>query len=409
MRLIAGSLLVVDMTTTIVSSAHCPSLSGVRRPPTNPPPSRRASTWRRRLRSGCIPQGCTRTPRESPRRQRGRSIRRGAVPARDSRTHRRSLRAAGGSRARARADGAPQGPAVRLRALPRDPERGDRAAVSGRTSPERSRHELGPASPSSARSVISGRSIDASTRTLESWRLESTGIGPTFGGRHRRSASTAPGIARNTCTNFGRKPRTACRGADCPSGSASRVTAREVSEPRIPSEAALIVRSPRSASRPARQSRGTRALRRRPRGHRVVSRAPSCGKAVLLDCGLFQGKRKESQEKDLRIQIPAAEIDAVVLSHAHIDHAGRQPYLAKLGYANTIFATPATRPVRDHARRLGAHTGIQEWSDGRPCDRSIESRDTIVARRDSPCRGHMGDRRAHRSAVTLASRGRIAA
>jgi metallo-beta-lactamase family protein len=69
------------------------------------------------------------------------------------------------------------------------------------------------------------------------------------------------------------------------------------------------------------------------------------GRTVLLDCGLFQGKRKDADEKNRRLPVAATEIDAVVLSHAHIDHAGRLPYLAKLGYANTIFATPATRDL----------------------------------------------------------------
>ena len=69
------------------------------------------------------------------------------------------------------------------------------------------------------------------------------------------------------------------------------------------------------------------------------------GRTVLLDCGLFQGRRSETQEKNLRLPLPVAEIDAVVLSHAHIDHAGRLPLLAKEGYANTIFCTPATRDL----------------------------------------------------------------
>jgi len=69
------------------------------------------------------------------------------------------------------------------------------------------------------------------------------------------------------------------------------------------------------------------------------------GRTILLDCGLFQGRRKESQEKNLRLPCPVAEIDAVVLSHAHIDHAGRLPLLTREGYANTIWATAATRDL----------------------------------------------------------------
>jgi metallo-beta-lactamase family protein len=69
------------------------------------------------------------------------------------------------------------------------------------------------------------------------------------------------------------------------------------------------------------------------------------GHTILLDCGLFQGRRKESQEKNLRLPLPVPEIDAVVLSHAHIDHAGRLPFLVAQGYDKTIWATAATRDL----------------------------------------------------------------
>jgi len=69
------------------------------------------------------------------------------------------------------------------------------------------------------------------------------------------------------------------------------------------------------------------------------------GKTVVLDCGLFQGKRSESQAKNLRLPLPIEEIDSVVLSHAHIDHAGRLPYLVRQGYQGTIWCTPATRDL----------------------------------------------------------------
>ena len=82
------------------------------------------------------------------------------------------------------------------------------------------------------------------------------------------------------------------------------------------------------------------------------------GKTVLLDCGLFQGQRSESHEKNLRLPIAVEEIDAVVLSHAHIDHAGRLPFLVRHGYAgHDLVHTGHARPVRRDARRLGAHPG----------------------------------------------------
>ena len=69
------------------------------------------------------------------------------------------------------------------------------------------------------------------------------------------------------------------------------------------------------------------------------------GKTILLDCGLFQGRRKESEAKNLRLPLPVEEIDAIVLSHAHIDHAGRLPFLVRHGFRGNIWATAATRDL----------------------------------------------------------------
>lgn len=69
------------------------------------------------------------------------------------------------------------------------------------------------------------------------------------------------------------------------------------------------------------------------------------GKTVLLDCGLFQGHRAESRRKNEVLPLPVDQIDAVVLSHAHIDHAGRLPFLVRSGYDGPIFATAATRDL----------------------------------------------------------------
>jgi metallo-beta-lactamase family protein len=69
------------------------------------------------------------------------------------------------------------------------------------------------------------------------------------------------------------------------------------------------------------------------------------GKTVLLDCGMFQGRREESRQKNTRLPLPVEEIDAVVLSHAHIDHAGRLPFLVREGYERMVYCTPATRDL----------------------------------------------------------------
>ena len=68
-------------------------------------------------------------------------------------------------------------------------------------------------------------------------------------------------------------------------------------------------------------------------------------KVVLLDCGMFQGHRSQAAEKNITLPVAVGDIDAVVLSHAHIDHSGRLPYLVRKGYGRTIFATAATRDL----------------------------------------------------------------
>ncbi|MDD8018508.1 MAG: MBL fold metallo-hydrolase [Bacteroidota bacterium] len=66
------------------------------------------------------------------------------------------------------------------------------------------------------------------------------------------------------------------------------------------------------------------------------------GKQILLDCGLFQGRRAETYERNRTFPFDPSSIDAVVLSHAHIDHAGNLPNLVKQGFSGRIFCTPAT-------------------------------------------------------------------
>jgi metallo-beta-lactamase family protein len=69
------------------------------------------------------------------------------------------------------------------------------------------------------------------------------------------------------------------------------------------------------------------------------------GKTVVLDCGMFQGRRSETATKNASLPVPTREIDAVILSHAHIDHAGRLPYLVREGYTRPVFCTPATHDL----------------------------------------------------------------
>ncbi|GIU76240.1 MAG: MBL fold hydrolase [Bryobacteraceae bacterium] len=66
------------------------------------------------------------------------------------------------------------------------------------------------------------------------------------------------------------------------------------------------------------------------------------GARLLLDCGLFQGRRKEARERNANFPFAASRISAVLLSHAHIDHSGNIPTLVKSGFEGPVYATPAT-------------------------------------------------------------------
>ncbi len=69
------------------------------------------------------------------------------------------------------------------------------------------------------------------------------------------------------------------------------------------------------------------------------------GYNILLDCGLYQGRRKKAFEINRTFPFDPTKIDAVILSHAHIDHAGNVPSLVSKGYRGPIWATPATRDL----------------------------------------------------------------
>jgi len=79
---------------------------------------------------------------------------------------------------------------------------------------------------------------------------------------------------------------------------------------------------------------------------------------VLLDCGLYQGRRHESYERNKHLPVDRKNLIAVVLSHAHIDHSGALPMLIKLGYEGPIYSTPATRDLATVMLRDSAY--IQE-------------------------------------------------
>lgn len=69
------------------------------------------------------------------------------------------------------------------------------------------------------------------------------------------------------------------------------------------------------------------------------------GKKILLDCGMFQGMGKETQDLNSTFGFDAVSVDCLVLSHAHIDHSGLIPKLVKDGFTGKILSTPATKEL----------------------------------------------------------------
>jgi metallo-beta-lactamase family protein len=79
------------------------------------------------------------------------------------------------------------------------------------------------------------------------------------------------------------------------------------------------------------------------------------GKQFLLDCGLYQGRRQEAERRNRRLPFDPTSIEAVLLSHAHIDHSGNLPTLVKHGFDGPIFCTRATADLCGILLRDTAH------------------------------------------------------
>jgi metallo-beta-lactamase family protein len=84
----------------------------------------------------------------------------------------------------------------------------------------------------------------------------------------------------------------------------------------------------------------------------------AAGARILLDAGLFQGRRAEAHARNVEHSIDPRRVDAVVLSHSHVDHVGRLPLIVRRGFHGPIYATPATRDLS--AAMLADCANIQE-------------------------------------------------
>ncbi len=97
------------------------------------------------------------------------------------------------------------------------------------------------------------------------------------------------------------------------------------------------------------------------------------GKQLLIDCGMFQGGRELEEENSAPLGFEAAAVDFLLLTHAHLDHCGRLPLLARRGFRGEIIATAATRELAQIVMQDAAHMAEDDaaWRtrqarDGRP-------------------------------------------
>lgn len=84
------------------------------------------------------------------------------------------------------------------------------------------------------------------------------------------------------------------------------------------------------------------------------------GSKVLLDCGLYQGRREEARKINSEMPFDIGKINSIILSHAHIDHSGNIPSLVRRGFGGPIYATHATRDLCTAMLADSAHIQEQE-------------------------------------------------
>jgi len=109
------------------------------------------------------------------------------------------------------------------------------------------------------------------------------------------------------------------------------------------------------------------------------------GKRVFLDCGLFQGRRAEAARLNRDFPVSPASVDAVLLSHAHIDHSGLLPKLWREGFRGRIYATHATRDLCEAMLADSAHIQEKdvEWVNRREKRRGSRAVEPLYGREDA--------------------------
>jgi metallo-beta-lactamase family protein len=93
-----------------------------------------------------------------------------------------------------------------------------------------------------------------------------------------------------------------------------------------------------------------------------MHRVEANGASLLLDCGLYQGRRQESYDRNSHFEFAPQSIEALVLSHAHMDHAGNIPTLVRDGFSGNIFTTSATRDLASAMLLDSGHIQEQDAS-----------------------------------------------